>query len=154
MATPHVTGIVARYLQGHPTAKPAEVATAVLGGATPNIVVNPAGSPNRLAYAPPPPTAPGVPTSVSASRNDTARTGTITWNPPASTGGSPVTGYRVTRDGTDKAGNGPVSTVVASGARSQTFSNLKPGSTYTLTVRAINVAGDGPAASGTITITG
>ncbi|MFF4954084.1 S8 family peptidase [Streptomyces chattanoogensis] len=49
MATPHVTGAAAVYLAGHPTATPAQVATALTDGATPGVVTNPgAGSPNRL----------------------------------------------------------------------------------------------------------
>jgi subtilisin family serine protease len=54
MASPHVAGLVARYLSLFPTATPSAVATAILSAATPNIVTN-AGtlSPNRLAYADP-----------------------------------------------------------------------------------------------------
>ncbi|MGP8302858.1 S8 family peptidase [Streptomyces inhibens] len=49
MATPHVTGAVAVYLAGHPTATPAQVATALTNGATSGVVTNPgSGSPNKL----------------------------------------------------------------------------------------------------------
>ncbi|MBA3528211.1 MAG: S8 family serine peptidase [Propionibacteriaceae bacterium] len=150
MATPHVTGIVARYLQAHPTATPAQVATAVLSSSTPNVVKDPMGSANRLSYAR---TLPGNPTSFVIKKSDAAKTGTITWLPPTSSGSSAVTGYRVARDGTDSTGVGRVSTVVSSTARSQTFNNLRPGATYSLWVRAITAVGTGPATLGKITIT-
>jgi subtilisin family serine protease len=64
MATPHVAGMVATYLQGNPGASPATVRDAVVGGATLNMLSNLAGSPNRLLYSaltldnPPPVAAP------------------------------------------------------------------------------------------------
>ena len=52
MATPHVTGVAALYLADHPSATPAEVATAVVNNATPNKVTGAGtGSPNRLLYS-------------------------------------------------------------------------------------------------------
>ncbi|HYH99051.1 Ig-like domain-containing protein [Hyalangium sp.] len=52
MATPHVAGAAARYLEGHPLATPEELTTALLTRATPDAVANPGtGSPNRLLYA-------------------------------------------------------------------------------------------------------
>ncbi|QRX91475.1 S8 family peptidase [Streptomyces noursei] len=49
MATPHVAGAAAVYLAGHPTATPAQVATALVNGATSGTVTNPgSGSPNKL----------------------------------------------------------------------------------------------------------
>ena len=52
MATPHVAGVAALYLQGNSTASPATVASALLGNATPGVVGN-AGrnSPNRLLFS-------------------------------------------------------------------------------------------------------
>ncbi|MEO5851886.1 MAG: S8 family peptidase [Nocardioides sp.] len=64
MATPHVAGVAALYLQGAPTASPATVSSAVLGGATTGVVTSAGtGSPNRLLYSllggsTPPPTPP------------------------------------------------------------------------------------------------
>lgn len=53
MATPHVAGAVALYLSTHPTAKPAEVAAALIANATTDRVVDAGpGSPNRLLYIP------------------------------------------------------------------------------------------------------
>lgn len=64
MATPHVAGVAALYLQGAPSASAATVASAIVNGATTNVLTNVGtGSPNRLLYSlldgggtPPPPT--------------------------------------------------------------------------------------------------
>ncbi|MGW6565417.1 S8 family peptidase [Streptomyces sp. NPDC054975] len=51
MATPHVAGAAAVYLADNPSSTPAQVATALTGAATPNVVGNPGtGSPNRLLF--------------------------------------------------------------------------------------------------------
>jgi serine protease len=52
MATPHVAGVAAMYLEGNPTATPAAVASAILTSASYNRVTDAQGSPNRLLYAP------------------------------------------------------------------------------------------------------
>lgn len=74
MASPHVAGTAALYLQTNPSASPATVGSAVLNNATPGRLYSlGAGSPNLLVYTlfggtvtPPPPPAPGDP-AVSAS---------------------------------------------------------------------------------------
>ncbi|MFE6485238.1 S8 family peptidase [Streptomyces sp. NPDC057757] len=49
MATPHVAGAAAVYLAGHTSATPAQVSTALVNGATSNVVTSPGtGSPNKL----------------------------------------------------------------------------------------------------------
>lgn len=49
MATPHVVGAAALYLDIFPTKTPAQVAAAIIKNATPGVIVNPgAGSPNLL----------------------------------------------------------------------------------------------------------
>jgi aqualysin 1 len=64
MATPHVTGVAALYLQGSPSATPATVRNAIVSSATSGVVTSPGtGSPNLLLYsllggAPPPPPPP------------------------------------------------------------------------------------------------
>jgi aqualysin 1 len=65
MATPHVAGVAALYLQGSPAAAPATVRDAVVNSATAGVIANPgSGSPNRLLYSrfgvtsPPPPPPP------------------------------------------------------------------------------------------------
>ena len=52
MATPHVTGVAALYLENNPTASPATVRNAIVNGATTDVVID-AGSdsPNRLLYS-------------------------------------------------------------------------------------------------------
>ncbi|GAA2974928.1 S8 family serine peptidase [Actinokineospora diospyrosa] len=51
MATPHVAGAAALYLQGHPNASPADVANALISMSTPNKVTDAgSGSPNKLLY--------------------------------------------------------------------------------------------------------
>ncbi len=61
MATPHVTGAAALYLQTNPTATPSTVWASIRDRATANVITNAAGSPNLLLYsqpvtAPPPTT--------------------------------------------------------------------------------------------------
>jgi hypothetical protein len=52
MATPHVAGVVALYLETHPLATPAEVQSAILGSASTGLVTNlPIGTVNRLLYS-------------------------------------------------------------------------------------------------------
>ena len=66
MATPHVAGVAALYLQGSPSAAPSTVSSAIVNGATANVVSGAGtGSPNRLLHSllgggstPPPPPPP------------------------------------------------------------------------------------------------
>jgi subtilisin family serine protease len=52
MATPHVAGVAALFLQGNPTASAATVTAGIINTATPNVVTNPgSGSPNRLLFS-------------------------------------------------------------------------------------------------------
>jgi hypothetical protein len=94
-------------------------------------------------------TTPGVPVNVAATTG--ANSATMTWSPPLSDGGSPITGYYVARDG-GTAGQAPWSTTVAATARSQAFANLRAGATYTLSVAAINGSGRGPTATVRVTV--
>ena len=51
MASPHVAGVVALYLQNHRTASPATVRSALIGNSTVGVVSNPGQeSPNRLLF--------------------------------------------------------------------------------------------------------
>ena len=67
MASPHVAGVAALFLEVNPTASPATVAAAIINSSTPNKVTNAGtGSPNRLLFSlltgappPPPPPPPG-----------------------------------------------------------------------------------------------
>ena len=52
MASPHVAGVAALYLQGNPTASAATVTNAITSTSTPNKVTGAGtGSPNRLVYS-------------------------------------------------------------------------------------------------------
>jgi subtilisin family serine protease len=52
MASPHVAGVAALYLQNNTAATPTQVATAIVNNTTPNKVTNAgSGSPNRLLYS-------------------------------------------------------------------------------------------------------
>ncbi|MEP6732747.1 MAG: PKD domain-containing protein [bacterium] len=51
-ASPHVAGTAALYLQGHPTATPAQVRSALVSNATTNVLTNvPSNTPNLLLYS-------------------------------------------------------------------------------------------------------
>jgi subtilisin family serine protease len=51
MASPHVAGAAALYLQAHPSATPAEVGAAILGATTSSVLTGvPSGTPNLLLY--------------------------------------------------------------------------------------------------------
>ncbi|PTL72155.1 hypothetical protein C1I63_04400 [Rathayibacter caricis DSM 15933] len=84
---------------------------------------------------------PGAPVEVSARKDDAARTATLTWKPPLEDDSAETVGYRVARDGVDASGRGPWSAVVGSGTRSQTFTDLVPGATYTLSVASVSDEG-------------
>jgi serine protease len=82
MATPHVAGVAALYLQQFPGSSAAAVAAGLINASTPGKVTNPgSGSPNRLLYSlfggtPPPPTAtPTNPPRARATATATARSG-------------------------------------------------------------------------------
>ncbi len=97
--------------------------------------------------APAPITAPTAPQGPIASLDAAAGSGTLAWTAPSSTGGSAITGYRVSRDGTDAAGTAESSTVLPATARSFTFGTLISGQTYRLSVQALNAVGASPSAS-------
>ncbi|ATB44312.1 hypothetical protein CYFUS_009799 [Cystobacter fuscus] len=52
MAAAHVTGAVALYLEGDPTATPEQVANRLISRATPDKVSYPEGAPNRMLFTP------------------------------------------------------------------------------------------------------
>ena len=101
MATPHVTGVAALFLETNPTASPATVAAAIINSSTPNKVTGAGtGSPNRLLFslltgAPPPPPPPPPGTELLANRG--FESGNVTWVATAgvitnSTGQTPRSG--------------------------------------------------------------
>jgi hypothetical protein len=92
-----------------------------------------------------PATVPGAPAGVAASIGD-ARS-IVTWTAPASTGGSPITGFKVSSNPatTDK--------VVIGGSRTAIFTGLSNLVTYTFTVTARNVLGAGAASAASNAVT-
>ncbi len=101
MATPHVTGAAALYLEANPTATPAAVSAALVAASSAGKISGvPTGTPNRLLFTtqgaappPPPPSAPPTPTLVSplnGATNISRTAAVLTWN--ASTG---ATAYRL-----------------------------------------------------------
>ncbi|MGH7516729.1 MAG: S8 family peptidase [Gemmatimonadales bacterium] len=65
MATPHVAGAAALYLETHPAASPTEVGAAIFGAATQNVLTGvPAGSPNLLLFVGDSATVPSAPPAV------------------------------------------------------------------------------------------
>ena len=90
-------------------------------------------------------TVPGAPRDVEAERGGTGELD-VSWDTPASNGGSPVTGYTVQwkeASGSWDTAEGVSSTTVT--ATSYTIAGLSLGTEYTVRVFATNSAGDGPA---------
>ena len=91
---------------------------------------------------------PGAPTAVTG----TPGNGTVAlgWSAPASNGGSPITGYRITPFiGT----TAQTAILTGSTATSYTVTGLANGTAYTFTVAAINANGTGAASSASAPIT-
>ncbi|HEX8700301.1 MAG TPA: fibronectin type III domain-containing protein, partial [Myxococcaceae bacterium] len=84
-----------------------------------------------------PATAPGAPTAVTATAGNGQAT--VTWQAPASNGGSPITGYTVT------ASPGGAQVSVGADSLSATLTGLANGTSYTFVVAAQNAQGPGPA---------
>lgn len=70
---------------------------------------------------------------------------TLTWTAPSSDGFSPVTGWRVLRQGRDRNHLTRSETTVPGDRLELAMSDLLPGRTYTVSVAAINAVGRGPA---------
>ena len=79
----------------------------------------------------PPPAAPGAPTIGSATAGNYSAT--VTFTPPTSDGGSPITSYTVTSNPGGITASGSASPIAVTG--------LTPGNSYTFTVTATNAVG-------------
>ncbi len=147
MATPHVVGLAARYLQSHHAATPDRGRHCAARRTLPRTLSRTLkDTPNLLLYtAPPASRAPSRPTHVAVSKKATS--GKIKWAVPTDNGDEKITGYLVSRSGTDSKGVGPITRTVSAKTRNSTFTRLVKGSRYTLSVRAVNSVGAGPAES-------
>ena len=140
MATPFVTGAVARYLQAYPRATPAQVRAALVGDATKGELTGlGAKSPDRLLYLRRSTT--GASRAVSANHSTRLNKMRLSWSAPYGFGATAVT-----RSGTDARGAAFAPIVVSPSARDYVWTNLKD-SRYTVTVEPVNASGAGPAIS-------
>jgi len=111
------------------------------GGTTVDVTVTTPGGTSALSpadqfsYLGPP----GAPLNVIATAGDGQAS--VSWTPPASDGGSPITGYTVTST------PGGISVSAGPSATSLTVTGLTNGVTYTFTVTASNAIGTGPASA-------
>ena len=143
MASPHAAGVAALYLQAHPSATPAAVATAITEAATKDAISNVGnGSPNRLlysqAFSPAPDTVPSAPLLVYAT--PMSQTVALTWAPPASDGGSAITDYNIEYK-TSGATNWNFFVDAISTTRLAKVTGLVNGTQYSFRVSAVNAVG-------------
>jgi hypothetical protein len=155
MATPHVAGAVALYLQQNPTASVATIASAITTNATQNVVTGSlSGVYNDVLnmsflngpVVPVDPTAPSAPTGLAGSAIYSNQLN-LGWTAP-NNNGSAITGYRVEQlVGANWASVGtPTST-------SLTVTGLTASTTNTYRVIAINAIGESAASSSAVVVT-
>jgi hypothetical protein len=146
MASPHVAGTAALYLEANPGATPATVASALKTNATANVVGSPGtGSPNLLLFEgfiggtpePPPATPPGQPVLTATGGNTTV---SLSWTAP-SPGSQPIMGYRIFRGST----SGAEALLIAPPGTGTSYvdTGLVNGQTYWYQVSAVSSVGEG-----------
>jgi subtilisin family serine protease len=142
MATPHVAGIVARYLATNPCASPTAVANAILGNATTGRVTDTNGSPNRLLYSdflgsnqlhPCPPQLSASPVKGAA---------LLSWT-PSSIGPAP-TSFNILRGSSSEGEDSTPIASVGGAVNGYRDATAIPGTTYYYKVVAVNSAGSAP----------
>ena len=152
MASPHVAGVAAVLIGRYPTSTPAEIATMLRTSATPNVVTSAGtGSPNYLLYldplggpivAPPPvtPSAPSAPTGITI----TPSSGSLSVRFTAGAAGtSPITSYKYSVNG----GTTWATRQTGTTASPIVITGLTNGTTYSVSIRAVSLAGDGAAST-------
>ncbi|HLG01269.1 MAG TPA: fibronectin type III domain-containing protein, partial [Acidimicrobiia bacterium] len=97
-----------------------------------------AGFPTSFEVSPPPPSPPSAPRTLTAAA--TPNDVTLTWSPPASNNGAPISGYRVYRNDALLASPG-------SDTLTYVDSAVVVGDLHTYAVRAVNSYGEGPASN-------
>lgn len=145
MATPHVTGAAALYLQNNPSASPASVSNALTGNATSGVLTSiGTGSPNLLLFTgtPTPPDGMGVDaitTTAVRSGNKWSATMNVTIKDASS---NPVNGATVTVTLSDGA-TGTVSATTVGGVATITKTNLNAAkvSSVKMTVTGLSKSG-------------
>ena len=93
---------------------------------------------------------PGAPVGLTVVKDDQRHTATVRWQPPISEGGAALTDYLVESNG--RFASGGSSTVLPPSARSTTLVLLTPGRTYSVTVRARSLRGEGLPATATVSM--
>jgi subtilisin family serine protease len=137
MATPHVAGVAAQYLQRHPSASPADVATALVAHASNTVVNAGTGSPNALlddAFV-----EGGLPDPPLLSAAANVGTVNLTWA-VGGDGGSPITGFNIAR-GTTPGNETPLVSNLSPALSAYADSTGVPGTTYSYTITATNGTG-------------
>jgi serine protease len=133
MASPHVAGAAALYLQANPTASPATVTSAMLANSTAAKVTSAGtGSPNRLLYVgsapdtPPPPAA--IVLTVTTAKRSGRTTATLRWTGATSTvnvkrGGATIATVTATQYADNLGRNSGTATYQVCNAGTTTCSN-------------------------------
>jgi subtilisin family serine protease len=140
MAAPHVAGVAALYLQQHPAATAAQVATALTAGAVPAIT---SPGPNTtsllLNTAPITASAPDPPVLTAAAAPGVVH---LTWTVPAD-GGAPggITGYTMYK-GTTSGVLTPLVPSLGAGVTTYDDAAVVAGTTYFYQVAAVNGIGE------------
>jgi subtilisin family serine protease len=165
MASPHVAGVAALYLSVNPSATPSQVSSAIVDGATPNMISNvTAGTANLLLNSnilgsvplpppppppapppppPPPPASPAPPPVVSFSANGCPK-GTCTFDGSTSTAANGIASFGWT------FGDG--STGVSGASLAKVSHTYKSKGTYTVTLTVTDKAGLMTSVSHTVSI--
>jgi Domain of unknown function (DUF4082)/Fibronectin type III domain/Bacterial Ig domain len=93
-------------------------------------------------------TVPGAPTAVAATAKSSGAV--LTWTAPAATGGSPISGYKITPY---LGATAQTATTIASATTTGSVTGLTNGSAYTFKVAAINAIGTGAESAASAAVT-